>query len=362
MVLLAALLLMGWLWNDTNSFVIQRSFLSLSCPLRLTHQQLFARRVLLHQKKSITTTPEQPTEKENPPVKASDTRRNEQQSLESPREIMQVEHRKRTKVQALEDRDMKNVEETDQVEEEDEQYEDELYGEDIEVETETEKDEELMEYDLGFLEKVGDQDMWINPKFGNNITERRTFWNTKTHLAIVGRPGVTKTLVNSVYLFAKSHNFVKIRISDYRQNALNVTHQFLTMHPEKSPLLEALVDVYEVRNRGVMFRRKNQFPSKKPSRVVDDGNDSQPLRVYSGERKVKERWDRQTRLRKERKAALKPPQKAKKFGKYKGLGNGKPRQSTKKNKKPKNPKLKRRTRWSPQRKAQAKAKRNDVRV
>jgi RNA-binding protein YhbY len=106
---------------------------------------------------------------------------------------------------------------------------------------------------------------WINPQYEDMPrSERIQIWMHHRHLVTVGKQGLTPTLINALLNLCKQHNYVKVRVSFYKLNPMQIALQFLNKEDDKkSEELEKLVDIFEVRSYGgIVFRRKNLIPEK----------------------------------------------------------------------------------------------------
>jgi RNA-binding protein YhbY len=106
---------------------------------------------------------------------------------------------------------------------------------------------------------------WINPQYEDMPRSQRIqIWMHHRHLVTVGKQGLTPTLINALLNLCKQHNYVKVRVSFYKLNPMQIALQFLNKEDDKkSEELEKLVDIFEVRSYGgIVFRRKNLIPEK----------------------------------------------------------------------------------------------------
>lgn len=103
---------------------------------------------------------------------------------------------------------------------------------------------------------------WINEEYGKNFTERSIIWNSHKQLTSVGESGLTETLINSVLNLAQSHNYIKVKISSHKLDSIQIAEQYFTHDCKASQELVKLVDIYEIRHRGILFRRVELLPEK----------------------------------------------------------------------------------------------------
>lgn len=122
--------------------------------------------------------------------------------------------------------------------------------------------EDSMNRDLQCPSFDGDKISWVNEQYDDSLIERARIWNSNKKLLSIGDAGLTTKHINSVLHLARSHNYVKVKLSSHRLNPMQLAESFLSMDCEESKSLCELVDLYEIRPRAILFRRKVLFPEK----------------------------------------------------------------------------------------------------